>query len=495
MLYNVAMSETEKKKLTVALLLAMFLAAIEGTIVTLAIPTIVKDLHGFDLISHVFSVYLLTASIATPIYGKLSDLYGRKKILLTGISIFLFGSMLCGFSQDMTQLIVFRAIQGIGAGSIFTVPMTIVGDSFPMAERGRIQGLLSSVWGIAGLLGPFLGGVLIDLFSWHWIFFINIPFGILTLYIIQTSFNESFIRHPHKIDFLGIILLTASMMAFLSIFMLNSQQSNYITWQNIAFLVTSVVLILLFVLVEKRVSDPLVPLDVLSRSSALVNIVSFLFTAALFGVDVYLPIYLQNVYGLSPFLAGLTILPMTLSWILISFPLGKLIIRFGIKRVTLLSLLATVSGLFPILVFSEHSSIFFLLVAILWLGVGFGSANNSQTMFIQDSVGYEKRGAAVGLNSLVRSIGQTIGISIFGAAFNFSIIQGFAKSGIEQYDLSSIYDISSYADGVQWSQIVTVINDSIHAIAFILIGLIITSIVVAIFLPRAKKVEIPHNSI
>ncbi|HBT95327.1 MAG TPA: MFS transporter [Coriobacteriia bacterium] len=484
------MPESDKNKLVVALLLAMFLAAIEGTIVTLAIPTIVKDLQGFDLISHVFSVYLLTGAIATPVYGKLSDLYGRKRVLFIGISIFLFGSMLCGFAQNMTQLIIFRAIQGIGAGSIFTVPMTIVGDTFPLEQRGKIQGLLSSVWGIAGLVGPFLGGVLIDLFSWHWIFFINIPFGILTLIIIQTSFKESFVRRPHKIDFFSIVILTASMLSFLSIFIFSSREADYFTLQNLALFLTSIIFMLLFVFVEKRVDDPLVPLDVLNRSSALINIVSFLFTAALLGVDVYLPIYLQNVYGFGPFFAGLAILPMTLSWILVSFPIGRLILRFGIKTVTILSLIATLSGLIPMLLFDGNSTIYVILVAVLWLGVGFGTANTSQTMFIQDSVGYEKRGSAVALNSLVRTIGQTIGITAFGAAFNFNIIQGFENAGVERYDLGNLYDMSAYAEGVQWAQIAAILSDAIHAVVWILIGLVAVSIIVAVFLPRTKRQEI-----
>jgi MFS family permease len=365
--------------------------------------------------------------------------------------------------------------------------MTIVGDSFPMAQRGKVQGLLSSVWGVAGLIGPFLGGVLIDLFSWHWIFFINIPFGILTLFIIQTSFSESFVRRPHKIDFFGIVILTASMSAFLSIFIFSGQEAHYLTWENGALFVTSLIFMIIFVFIEKRVSDPIVPLGVLNHSSALINVISFFFTAALFGVDVYIPIYLQNVYGLTPFMAGLTILPMTLSWMLVSIPLGKLILRFGIKRVTLFSLIATLSGLIPIVAFSEQSSIFYILIVIFWLGVGFGSANNSQTMFIQDSVGYEQRGAAVALNGLVRTLGQTIGISIFGAAFNFSIIRGFIEGGIEQYDLRNLYNMQSYAQGVQWSQIAEVLSGAIHVIALILAGLLVISILVAAFLPGTRK--------
>jgi MFS family permease len=360
-----------------------------------------------------------------------------------------------------------------------------------MEQRGKVQGLLGSTWGIAGLVGPFLGGLLIDIASWHWIFFINIPFGILTLFIIQTSFKENFERRPHSIDFLGFVVLTASMLVFLSIFIFifNSQDASYLTWQNMALLAISIALIILFVFIEKRVREPIVSLDVLDRSSIIINIVSFLFTAALLGVDVYLPIYLQNVYGFTPLIAGLTLIPMTISWVAISFPLGKLIVRFGIKPITLISLLLTASGVILILLFTEHSPFVLVLLVIFGLGFGFGSANNSQTMFIQDSVGYEKRGQAVSLNSLVRSLGQTIGISVFGATFNFAIISGFANSGIVQYDLGNLYDMSAYAEGVQWSQVATVLSDAIHSVVWVLFALIIVATVVALWLPRRKRAD------
>lgn len=206
--------DSRKINIMIALLVAMFLGAIEGTVVTTAIPTIVKELQGFEIISSVFSVYLLTSAISTPIYGKLSDLYGRKNILSIGIIIFLIGSFLCGLSQNMYMLIICRAIQGIGAGAIFTVTYTIIGDVFTIEERPKIQGIISAVWGIASLAGPFIGGILIDILSWHWIFFINIPFGIVSVILIQRNLNESFEKKKHKIDYAGIITLSAAMLVF-----------------------------------------------------------------------------------------------------------------------------------------------------------------------------------------------------------------------------------------------------------------------------------------
>jgi multidrug resistance protein len=207
--------DLRKRNIITALMVAMFIGAIEGTVVTTAIPTIVKDLSGFGLISWVFSTYFLTSAISTPVYGKLADLYGRKNILCIGITIFLVGSCLCGLSQSMYQLIVFRALQGLGAGSIFTVTYTIVGDIFSLAERTKVQGWLNAVWGIASIIGPFVGGFFIDYLSWHWIFFINVPFGIICIVLLQKYFKESLKRRKPRIDYAGILVLSAAIITLL----------------------------------------------------------------------------------------------------------------------------------------------------------------------------------------------------------------------------------------------------------------------------------------
>lgn len=209
---------SRKKNILMALTVAMFLAAVEGTVVTTAIPTISRDLQGFQIISLVFSVYLLASAISTPIYGKLSDLYGRKNMLSIGIIMFLIGSCLCGLSQNMYMLIGFRVIQGLGAGSIFTLTYTIIGDVFTIEERPKVQGIIGTVWGVASLTGPFLGGILIDTLSWHWIFFINMPFGILSVILIQKNIKENFEKKRCKIDFAGIVTLSLAMIIFLNIF-------------------------------------------------------------------------------------------------------------------------------------------------------------------------------------------------------------------------------------------------------------------------------------
>ncbi|MDR2672705.1 MAG: MFS transporter [Coriobacteriales bacterium] len=480
------LTAAEKNKLIISLSLAMFLAAVEGTIVTLAIPTIVKDLQGFDLISQVFSVYLLTGAIATPIYGKLSDLYGRKRTLMVGIAVFLTGSALCGMAQNMPMLIACRALQGIGAGAIYTIPMVIVGDVFPLNERGKIQGSLSAVWGIAGLVGPFLGGLLIDLLSWHWIFFINIPFGILTLYMLHTSLHEHTGRQKHRIDYPGILTLSGSMLTFLAIFMFNDGGTSILTLRNALLFAVSLILLLVFYHIEKRAPEPIVPLDVLTTSSVFVNIVAMLFMAIILGVDVYIPIYLQNVRGLSPLITGLILLPMTISWVLVTIPLGRLMLRFGGKAMNALGVCIALVALLPFLFLTQESAIIFIIAVLLVLGAGFGIGMTTQTMIIQESVGFEKRGAAVALNSLVRTLGQTIGISVFGTFFNAEIVESFAGAGIVQYDLGNLYDLAAYQAGVTWDQIVAVLLDSIHLVSGILIAIGVLCVVLSLVMPRLK---------
>jgi EmrB/QacA subfamily drug resistance transporter len=488
------MTTSEKNKLIIALSLAMFLAAVEGTIVTLAIPTIVRDLQGFDLISHVFSVYLLTGAISTPVYGKLSDLYGRKRILAAGIVLFLVGSALCGLARSMAMLIGFRALQGLGAGAIYTVPMVIVGDVFPLSERGKVQGSLGMVWGIAGLFGPFLGGVLIDLLSWHWIFFINIPFGIFALIILQTGFNEQICRQKRRIDYLGIAVLTLAMLAFLGIFVLENEEGRLLSVRNAGLLAVSVVLLCVFYRIEKRSSEPIVPLGLLTRSSSFVNIVALLHMATLIGVDVYTPIYLQNVKDLSPLGAGLVLLPMSVFWMLATIPLGKLMLRFGGKFLNAVGMLISLVGLVPFLFFAQSSSLPLIIVAVSVMGIGLGVAMTTQTMIIQESVGFEQRGAAVALNSLVRTLGQTVGISVFGALFNAGIVSGFDAESITGYDLANLYDLAAYQIGVSWDQIVGVLLGSIHLVYAALVVIVVGGIIFSLAMPRppGANVSEPH---
>lgn len=459
--------ESKKRSIVVALMVSMFLAAIEGTVVTTAIPTIVKELNGFELISWVFSAYLLTSAISTPIYGKLSDLYGRKNIISIGIIFFLVGSCLCGLSQNMYQLIAFRAVQGIGAGAIFTLTYTIVGDIFTAGERPKVQGWLSTVWGIASLAGPFLGGFLIENLSWNWIFFINLPFGIISIILIQKNLTETFDRKKHKIDYVGTLLFSIAIITFL-LGSLSGRKSNIV----IALAVTIIVLVL-FYYVEKRAEEPIIPFDIFTRTSNIVNAISFLASGILIGIDVYLPLYIQNILGFGPTISGLSMAPMSIAWLLSSFVLIKAIPKYGERKVIGTSTLILLISCVFLSTLSIKSPLVLIVVYGFIMGFGFGGAFTTLTIVIQESVGYSKRGAATAANSLVRTLGQTIAVSIFGSMLNMNIVKYFNNRGIKGIDPKNLYSKSTLSSGVSLQHIKLSLNSGLHEvfIAFIIIAI------------------------
>lgn len=475
---------SKKVKIIIALMVAMFLAAVEGTVVTTAIPTIAKDLQGFSTISLVFAMYLLTSAISTPIYGKLSDLYGRKNILSIGIAIFLVGSFLCGLSQSMYLLIAFRAIQGLGAGSIFTVTFTIVGDVFTLEERAKVQGSLGTVWGIASLAGPFLGGVLIDTLSWHWIFFINIPFGILSIFLLQRNLTETFEKKKHNIDFAGIITLSSAMIIFLNIFL----STEYISFHHYYFILFSIaltiVLLLAFYKIERKAKEPTIPFNIFTKTSIIVNVISFLVSAILIGVDVYLPLYIQNVLGFSATISGLVLAPMSVFWLISSIIGGKLFLQHGGKKVILFSHVILLAGVALLPTLNTNSSLLLIIAYVSIMGFGFGGAFTMLTIMIQESVDYSRRGAATGTNTLLKTMGQTIGVGVLGSVFNYYVVKYFSDKGICGVNANNLYQSSSLSNALTVEQIKLSLNSSLHVLFIILIIIASLSFILSIVMPN-----------
>ena len=472
--------DKKKRNIVIAIMVAMFLGAVEGTVVTTAVPTIVKDLNGFELISWVFSLYLLTSAISTPIYGKLSDLYGRKNILSIGIIIFLIGSTLCGFSSSMHQLIAFRALQGLGAGAIFTVTYTIVGDIFELSERAKVQGWISSTWGIASLIGPFLGGFLIDYVSWHWIFFINIPFGILSIILLQKNLDENFEKKKHKIDYAGTTALSAAIIVLLLGCLLGGKNSFSI----IIALVVSTLFLLLFYFIEEKAEEPIIPFEIFTKSNTIVNIISFLASAALIAIDVYIPLYMQNVLGFGATISGLTMAPMSAGWILSSVVLGKAIPKYGEKKVIAISSLIVVLSCLLLPTLTLTSPLILVIIYVSVMGFGFGGSFTTLTIVVQSSVDYSKRGAATAANSLVRTLGQTIGVSIFGSMFNVSIVKYFNNLGFKGIDPSNLY----LSAGISLQQIKLSLNSGLHMIYMALIIIAVVSLILSFTMPNESTI-------
>lgn len=479
--------DSKKRNIIIAIMVAMFLGAVEGTVVTTAVPTIVRELNGFQLISWVFSLYLLTSAISTPIYGKLSDLYGRKNVLSIGIIIFLIGSSLCGISQTMYQLVVFRAIQGLGAGSIFTVTYTIVGDVFDLSERAKVQGWVGTVWGVASLLGPFLGGFMIDYLSWHWIFFINIPFGIMSIILIQKNLQENFERKKHKIDYAGTAALSISIMALLYGVLAGGESHSFYSIITIACLVITITFLIAFYFIEKKAEEPIIPFDIFTKANIIVNIISFLASAVLIGVDVYMPIYMQNVLGIGATISGVSMAPMSVTWLMSSVVLGKAIPKYGERVVIVASTIIIIISCAFLLTLTVSSPLLLVIIYITIMGLGFGGSFTTLTIIVQSSVDYSKRGAATASNSLVRTLGQTIGVGVFGSMFNLSIVNYFNRLGIKGVDPSNLYSAVSINYGVSIEQIKAALHSGLYLVFILLIILSVVSLILSFILPSDLK--------
>ena len=412
------------------ILLSTFLAAIEGTVVGPAGPAIAGNFGGVSLISWIFTSYLLTMAVTTPIFGKVSDLYGRKPVFIYGSAVFLIGSLLCGFSQDMTQLIVFRAIQGIGAGAVIPVTFTIIGDIYSLKERGKVQGLLSSVWGISSLIGPLLGGYFVDYLSWRWIFGFNVPFGLLSIWLIHRYLDEKKVVRKAKIDIAGAGLFSVGMTLLLLALALGGQAYPWSSAVIIVLLVTSVVLLAAFVWTETRVEEPMVPLRLFKiRDIAVSTAANLLISALLIGLSTYLPLWIQGVRGGDATLSGLTLAPMSIGWLIGSVASGRLLIKAGSRKTALLGMFGIVIGAIGTAVMTGSTPIALLLVFTFIYGLGFGYISTLFSIIAQSSVGYGLRGASSALNTFIRTLGQTIGVAVFGTWLNASLARKIEEEG------------------------------------------------------------------
>jgi EmrB/QacA subfamily drug resistance transporter len=398
------------------LLMSMSLAALDSTVVATAIPTIVGNLGGLDLFSWVFSVYLLTSTVTVPLFGKLADLYGRKPILAFGLVLFIVASSLCGFSQSMEQLIFFRALQGIGAGAVLPMVLTIIGDLFPIAERAKIQGLTSSVWGVSGIAGPVVGAFFTDQVNWRWVFFINIPFGIAAITMIWWYFHENVRRREHSIDFFGMALLSGGVVSLLLALLQGVDSFGWTGPETLGLFATSVVLLGIFIWQEKRSPEPLIPLDIFRiRLVAVGCLAGFAMGGISIGVSSYVPLFIQGVYGGSATDAGLLLGPMSVSWPIASVISGKLIPALGYRPMALVGGAFLVAGAATLLFLSRDTSMFVALFAVLLVGAGMGFATSATIISVQNAVDWSQRGVATAMTQFVRTIGGSIMVAVMGA--------------------------------------------------------------------------------
>ncbi|MBK3639965.1 MDR family MFS transporter [Streptomyces sp. MBT33] len=402
-----------------ALLLGLLLAALDQTIVSTALPTIVSDLGGLEHLSWVVTAYLLASTAATPLWGKLGDQYGRKRLFQTAIVIFLIGSALCGMAQNMPQLIAFRALQGLGGGGLIVLSMAIVGDVVPPRERGRYQGLFGAVFGATSVLGPLLGGLFTEHLSWRWVFYINLPVGVIALVVIAAVLRIPRKDTRHVIDYLGTFLIASVATCLVLVASLGGTTWGWGSAQIVGLAVLGVVLAVAFVAVERRAAEPVLPLKLFRiRTFTLSAVISFIVGFAMFGAMTYLPTFLQVVQGVTPTMSGVHMLPMVFGLLLSSTGSGQIVSRTGRWKVfPVAGTAVTTLGLLLLHRLDENSSTFEMSAYFFVFGLGLGLVMQVLVLIVQNAVSYEDLGVATSGATFFRSIGASFGVAIFGTVF------------------------------------------------------------------------------
>lgn len=403
----------------IALMLATGLVAIDSTIVATAVPSIVGDVGGFTSFPWLFSAYLLAQAISVPVYAKLSDMVGRKPIILCGIGLFLLGSILCGVAWSMPALIAFRVLQGLGAGAVLPMAMTIVGDIYTVAERSKVQGYLASVWALSSVVGPTSGGVFASLGIWRGIFFVNIPLCLLAGWMLIRLFHENIERAKHRVDFLGAGLLSLSLSLLILGALGGGQSWAWNSPISIAIFAAGSVLFAAFVLAERRATEPILPAWVVSRRLlATTAMTSFGIGAVMFGLTSYVPTYLQGATSTSPIIAGLALAALTIGWPISASQAGRFYLRIGFRKTALIGVTITVLSTAVLALTAPAPNIFVVAAGCFVVGLGLGLVATPSLIAAQTSVEWNERGVVTGTNLFARSIGSSVGVAVFGAVAN-----------------------------------------------------------------------------
>jgi EmrB/QacA subfamily drug resistance transporter len=437
--------QTHRKLVLTALVVAMFLAAIEGTIVATAMPSIASRLGGFSLYSWVFSSYLLMQAVTTPIFGKLADLFGRKPVFIVGVLIFLVGATLCGFAQSMGMLVAFRFLQGIGAGAVLPMSATLAGDLYSLRERGRIQGYLASVWGISSILGPLAGGIIVDHVDWHWIFWLNIPFGLVSVGLIALFLHEKVEHRRRSIDFAGAGLLLAGLSALM---LALTQAEDWGARWAVGLATGAVLTLLLFVRQQRSAPDPMMHFELWSNPIIRRGNLAILCAGiAMIGLITFLPTFVQGVLGGSALAGGFTLSGMSIGWPLASVFAGRSFIRLGVRTLVRAGGAFVTAGALVVGLFATEGALQAGLGAFL-MGMGFGLLNTTYIVAIQTSVPWAQRGVATATNMLMRNLGNAIGAAMLGGMLNIRLAEYIDRRGLSSaISLDSVRDLIQHAPG------------------------------------------------
>ena len=428
---------SERGPILLAVMLSIGLVAIDATILAAAVPAVVRDLGGLTQFPWLFSVYLLAQAVSVPLYGKLADLFGRKPLMLVGVALFVAGSLLCGVAWSMGSLVAFRAVQGLGAGAVQPIGMTIVGDIYSLEERAKVQGYIASVWAMASLVGPTLGGVFADYVSWRWIFLVNLPLGIAAAVVLWTRFHEDRERAAARprIDYLGSTLLTGGGVLLLLALLEGGVRWSWGSATSIALLGSAAVLLLAFGYVERRAAEPVLPMWVFGhRVIATAMAAALVVGVLMMGLSSYVPLYAQAVLGHGAVVAGLALAAMTIGWPIAAATSGRLYLTIGFGPTMFVGAVAAVGGAGLLLAVGPHSSLLHLALSCFVMGLGFGYAASPSVVAAQSSVTWGHRGVATGATLFARSVGSSVGVAVYGAIANGRVAGalGKAPSSLEQ---------------------------------------------------------------
>lgn len=477
-------------------MLATGLAAVDATIVATAVPQIVGDVGGFSQFPWIFSIYLVAQAVLVPVYGRLSDAFGRKPLLLLGIGVFLVGSVLCASAWSMLSLIVFRGVQGIGAGAILPLTTTIIGDLYPPAERGRIQGYVASVWGVTAVIGPALGGLFAEYWTWRGIFLVNIPLGLAAIALLHLYLHEQVEGRRHRIDIAGATVLTAGVSMLILALLEGGVAWPWTSTPSLGLFVGAALLLVVFALIERRAPEPILPPWIFGRRILLsANIAGLAIGAILIGQSSYVPAYGQGVLGYGAVPAGFAMASMTIGWPLAATLAPKVYLRIDYRPTALLGGVFTILGCLLLALFvHEHSQLWRVALSSFVLGIGMGFASVSTVVAVQSVVGWNRRGVVTGSNMFIRTLGSAVGIAVFGSIANTTLAERFrhppaALAGKlpRAVDAASISFTNRHESAAVVAYTRHALYAAVHHVFWALLGAAVLGLTAQLFMPRRAE--------
>lgn len=493
--------ESRRAFIVAALMLAMFLAAMEATVVATAMPSIVATLGGFAEFTWVFSLYLLTQTAVIPVYGKLADIYGRRPVFAVGTGIFLLGSLLCGFSGSMTELIIFRAVQGVGAGAVQPIATTIIGDIFALRQRAWMQGWISSVWAFASLVGPLVGGFIVERMHWQWIFWINVPLGLLAITGVVLFLHEPVTKSHHEIDYLGAVLLIAGITPLLFALLQGGTAWPWTSPQSIGLLFAAGIILGGFILRETRAVEPIVPLALFRNRVVAVGASGTLLVGGMtLASTSFIPVYVQGALGASATVAGLSLAAMSIGWPMATASGAHVILALGYRRTGVLGFAVAAIASFLLASGLGTGTPVSVGATAFFLGGGLGFVVTTMIVAIQGAVPWSRRGIATASSMFTRQLGSTLWVAVLGGVFNAALLARLTALpravqetvGEDQLGVTSaLLDPRGRAalDPAVLLQLEAVLSSGVHAVFLGLLATALVGLLLAFALPGGAAQE------